>query len=117
MFGYGLSPNTPTCASRRWPCPVQRCRGANNPLCCRGPRVVRVLTRVALVPHGWKFRFLFIAQRYTRHIVYSTLGLEDCSMKKLLSRLFVAAGVASAGTATAADLSKAPPPLFGWSGC
>jgi len=38
-------------------------------------------------------------------------------MKKLLSRLFVAAAVASAGTATAADLSKAPTPLFGWSGC
>ena len=38
-------------------------------------------------------------------------------MKKLLSRLFVAAAVASAETATAADLSKAPTPLFGWSGC
>ena len=38
-------------------------------------------------------------------------------MKKLLSRLFVGAAVASTGTATAADLSKALPPLFGWSGC
>jgi outer membrane immunogenic protein len=38
-------------------------------------------------------------------------------VKKLLSRLFVGATVFLAGTATAADLSKAPPPLFGWSGC
>jgi hypothetical protein len=38
-------------------------------------------------------------------------------VKKLLLRLFVGAVVVSAGTATAADLIKAPPPLFGWSGC
>ena len=38
-------------------------------------------------------------------------------MKKLLSRLFVGAAVVSAGTAEAADLSQAPSPLFGWSGC